>query len=232
MYQGFARMAPLAGRRRRLLGRFAPAASLAALLLGGSVSPAGAVVTIGSNLARVPNSAANYSPRPTFSNVVARLRPPSSRRAFLARERDGRAVADPRRGLDAGHQPPDHQAAGRRAVHRSGHLAPGNTPDPCNDLLRRTASDSDRRLHRTRLLRPRFLRARGGILRGGERRHPQRVAAKPRRRWAGARHRRARASTRSRSTPTSPRPSPSTRSRATRRRARRRSPSPSRTPAS
>jgi len=27
------------------------------------------VVTIGSNLARVPNSAANYNPRPTFSNV-------------------------------------------------------------------------------------------------------------------------------------------------------------------
>jgi hypothetical protein len=27
------------------------------------------VVTIGSNLARVPNSAANYTPRPTFSNV-------------------------------------------------------------------------------------------------------------------------------------------------------------------
>ena len=35
MYQGFARMAPLAGRRRRLHGRFAPAALLAALLLGG-----------------------------------------------------------------------------------------------------------------------------------------------------------------------------------------------------
>ncbi len=68
MYQGFARMAPLAGRRRRLLGRFAPAALLAALLLGGSVSPARATVTIGSNLARVPDSAANYSPRPTFSN--------------------------------------------------------------------------------------------------------------------------------------------------------------------
>jgi hypothetical protein len=33
------------------------------------VSPAGAVVTIGSNLARVPNSAANYSPRPTFTNI-------------------------------------------------------------------------------------------------------------------------------------------------------------------
>jgi hypothetical protein len=69
MYQGFARMAPLAGRRRRLLGRFAPAALLAALLLGGSVAPARATVTIGSNLAREPDSAANYSPRPTFSNV-------------------------------------------------------------------------------------------------------------------------------------------------------------------
>jgi hypothetical protein len=38
-------------------------------LLAASVSPAGAAVTIGSNLARVPNSAANYTPRPTFSNV-------------------------------------------------------------------------------------------------------------------------------------------------------------------
>jgi hypothetical protein len=38
-------------------------------LSGGSVSSAGAVVTIGSNLAREPNSAAKYSPRPTFSNV-------------------------------------------------------------------------------------------------------------------------------------------------------------------
>ena len=97
MYQGFARMAPLAGRRRRLLGRFAPAALLAALLLGGSVSPARATVTIGSNLARVPDSAANYSPRPDVQQRFARFRPPSSRWAFLARERDGRAVADPRR---------------------------------------------------------------------------------------------------------------------------------------
>lgn len=69
MYQGFARMAPLAGRRRCLPRVFAPAAVLAALLLGGSVSQSGATVTIGSNLAREPNSAANYSPRPTFSNV-------------------------------------------------------------------------------------------------------------------------------------------------------------------
>jgi hypothetical protein len=69
MYQGFARTAPLARRRRRLLSLFAPAVLLAAPLPGGSVSSAGAVVTIGSNLARVPNSAANYSPRPTFSNV-------------------------------------------------------------------------------------------------------------------------------------------------------------------
>jgi hypothetical protein len=69
MFQGFARTAPLAGRRRRLLWRFAPAVLLAALSLGGSLSPAEAAVTIGSNLAREPNSAANYSPRPTFSNV-------------------------------------------------------------------------------------------------------------------------------------------------------------------
>ena len=63
------------GRRRQFLGgnrrvkRLALAALPAALLLAASVPPAGAVVTIGSNLARVPNSAANYSPRPTFSNV-------------------------------------------------------------------------------------------------------------------------------------------------------------------
>jgi hypothetical protein len=44
-------------------------AVVATLLLAASASPAGAVVTIGSNLARVPNSAANYSPRPTFSNL-------------------------------------------------------------------------------------------------------------------------------------------------------------------
>ena len=69
MYQGFARTAPRAAPRRRLLWRSAPAVLLAALLLGGSVSPAVAAVTIGSNLARQPNSAANYSPRPTFSNV-------------------------------------------------------------------------------------------------------------------------------------------------------------------
>jgi hypothetical protein len=48
-----------------------------ALLLTATVSPAGAVVTIGSNLARMPNSAANYSPRPTFSNVSL----PSDRQA-------------------------------------------------------------------------------------------------------------------------------------------------------
>ena len=59
------------GRRLQCLRarRFALAASLAALLLTATVSPARAVVTIGSNLARVPDSAANYSPRPTFSNV-------------------------------------------------------------------------------------------------------------------------------------------------------------------
>src|SRR5215204_7455754 len=68
MYQGFARMAPLSGRKRRRLKRSA-LALLPALLLGASISPAGAVVTIGSNLARMPNSRANYSPRPTFINV-------------------------------------------------------------------------------------------------------------------------------------------------------------------
>src|SRR3954471_5985046 len=47
------------------LERLALAAMAALLLLAASVSPAGAVVTIGSNLARLPNSAANYSPRPT-----------------------------------------------------------------------------------------------------------------------------------------------------------------------
>lgn len=63
------------GRRLQCLGgkrrfkRLAFAALPAALLLAVGVSPAGAVVTIGSNLARVPNSAANYIPRPTFSNV-------------------------------------------------------------------------------------------------------------------------------------------------------------------
>jgi hypothetical protein len=64
------------GKRR--VKRLALAASLAALLLTATVSPAGAVVTIGSNLAREPNSAANYSPRPTFSNsaLAADLRAP------------------------------------------------------------------------------------------------------------------------------------------------------------
>jgi hypothetical protein len=57
----------LGGKRR--LARLALAASFAVLLLAASVAPAWAVVTIGSNLARAPNSAANYSPRPTFSNV-------------------------------------------------------------------------------------------------------------------------------------------------------------------
>jgi hypothetical protein len=63
------------GRRLQFLGvhrclkRLALAASLAAPVLVAGVSPAGATVTTGSNLARVPNSAANYSPRPTFSNV-------------------------------------------------------------------------------------------------------------------------------------------------------------------
>jgi hypothetical protein len=42
-------------------------------LLAASVPPAGAAVTIGSNLARIPNSAANYTPRPTFSNVSLAL---------------------------------------------------------------------------------------------------------------------------------------------------------------
>jgi hypothetical protein len=68
MDRGFARMA--LPRRRRLLERLALGSLLAALLLGVRVSPAAAVVTIGSNLEREPNSSANYSPRPTFSNVA------------------------------------------------------------------------------------------------------------------------------------------------------------------
>ena len=68
MDRGFARTA-LPRRKRRLFEGFALAALLAVLLLGASVSRAGAAVTIGSNLAREPNSAAEYSPRPTFGNV-------------------------------------------------------------------------------------------------------------------------------------------------------------------
>jgi hypothetical protein len=56
------------GERRRF-ERLALAAVLAALLLASSAPPSGAVVTIGSNLARVPNSSANFSPRPTLSNL-------------------------------------------------------------------------------------------------------------------------------------------------------------------
>ena len=67
MHQGFARTAPLAGRKRHLLECFL-AALLAALVLAVSVSPAGAV-TIGSNLAREPNWVAEHTPRPTFSNL-------------------------------------------------------------------------------------------------------------------------------------------------------------------
>jgi hypothetical protein len=68
MDRGFATTA-LLRRKQRLLERSTLAALLAALILGASVSPAVAVVTIGSNLARVPNSSADYSPRPTFINV-------------------------------------------------------------------------------------------------------------------------------------------------------------------
>jgi hypothetical protein len=62
------------GRRLHCLarkGRFerlALATLLVVTLLGASVSSAGAAVTIGSNLARVPTSSANFSPRPTLSN--------------------------------------------------------------------------------------------------------------------------------------------------------------------
>jgi hypothetical protein len=69
MDRGFTRTA-LPRRKGRLRRRLAFAAFLATLLLVASVSPAGAVVTIGSNLAREPNSGADYSPRPTFSNVA------------------------------------------------------------------------------------------------------------------------------------------------------------------
>jgi hypothetical protein len=51
------------------LERLALATSLVAVSFAASASPAGATVTIGSDLTRVPNSAANYSPRPTFSNI-------------------------------------------------------------------------------------------------------------------------------------------------------------------
>jgi hypothetical protein len=68
MDRGFARTA-LPRRKRRRFERLALASLLAGLLLGVSVSPAAAAVTIGSNLGREPNSSANYSPRPTFSNV-------------------------------------------------------------------------------------------------------------------------------------------------------------------
>jgi hypothetical protein len=44
-------------------------AVVATLLLAAGAPPAGAMVTIGSNLARVPNSSANFDPRPTFSNL-------------------------------------------------------------------------------------------------------------------------------------------------------------------
>jgi hypothetical protein len=67
MQQGFARTP---GWKRRLLKPLARAALGAALLLAASVPPAGAVVTIGSNLARAPNSSAGYDPRPTFSNIA------------------------------------------------------------------------------------------------------------------------------------------------------------------
>jgi hypothetical protein len=68
MYQGFARTAPLAGRKRRFR-RFALAALLAVLLLAASVSPAGAVVTIGSDLAREPDVSWMFNPRATVSNL-------------------------------------------------------------------------------------------------------------------------------------------------------------------
>jgi hypothetical protein len=67
MHQGFARTA---ARQWRLLESLALAALAAALLLVASLPHAGAVVTIGSNLARQPDSSAGYSPRPTFSNVA------------------------------------------------------------------------------------------------------------------------------------------------------------------
>jgi hypothetical protein len=66
MYRGFARTA---GRKWRLLRPLALAALAASLSLAASVPPAGAVVTIGSDLARQPNSTADYTPRPTFSTV-------------------------------------------------------------------------------------------------------------------------------------------------------------------
>jgi hypothetical protein len=66
MHQGFARTA---GRTWCLLVPVALAALAAALLLAVSVPPAGAVVTIGSNLARQPDISSDYTPRPTFTNI-------------------------------------------------------------------------------------------------------------------------------------------------------------------
>jgi hypothetical protein len=66
MHGWFARMP---GRKWRLGEPLALGGLAVVLLLAASVPPAGAMVTIGSNLAQKPNSSADYTPRPTFSNV-------------------------------------------------------------------------------------------------------------------------------------------------------------------
>jgi hypothetical protein len=66
MHGWFARMP---GRKWRLGEPLALGGLAVVFLLAASVPTAGAMVTIGSNLARQPNSTADYTPRPTFSNV-------------------------------------------------------------------------------------------------------------------------------------------------------------------
>ena len=75
MYQGFARMAPLAGRRRRLLRRFAPAVLLAALLLGGSVSPSASSGDDREQPGAGAEQRSELQPTPDVQQRFAHLRP-------------------------------------------------------------------------------------------------------------------------------------------------------------
>jgi hypothetical protein len=67
MYRASARTA---GRKWRLLKPLALAAIGAVLFLATTAVSAGALVTIGSNLGRQPNSTPDYTPRPTFSDMA------------------------------------------------------------------------------------------------------------------------------------------------------------------